>query len=258
MLALVFPGVAVPMVGAPGTVRGVTLTLPLALLVPIAFVAFTLQLYAVPFVRLETVTGLALPVPPVPPAGVHVAAYPVIGEPPSDAGAVKAMLALALPGVAGPIVGAPGGPTGVTFASLEADPVPTTLVAVTLQPYCTPFVRFITTIGLDEPFTVRVVCCVAAHVAVYDVIAEPPFDAGAVNATVAWPLPAVTVPIVGAPGTFAGVTFALPEAAELPRALVAITLQLYCVPFVSPLTVMGLVDPVPVTPAPPVGAHVAV
>ena len=73
IVACVFPGVAVPIVGAPGTVRGVTLTLALALPVPTAFVAFTLQLYAVPFVRLETVSGLAVPVPPVPPAGVHVA-----------------------------------------------------------------------------------------------------------------------------------------------------------------------------------------
>jgi len=44
------------------------------------------------------------------------------------------------------------------------------------------------------------------------VTGEPPSLAGAVNATVACMLPAVTMPIVGAPGTVAGVT--LPDAAD--------------------------------------------
>ena len=30
---------------------------------------------------------------------------------------------------------------------------------------------------------------------------DPPFEAGAEKVTVAWPFPAVAVPIVGAPGT---------------------------------------------------------
>lgn len=37
-------------------------------------------------------------------------------------------------------------------------------------------------------------------------IVDPPFDAGGVKVTVACPMPAVAVPIVGAPGTAAGVT----------------------------------------------------
>ncbi|MNF13972.1 hypothetical protein D3C80_2159970 [compost metagenome] len=40
-------------------------------------------------------------------------------------------------------------------------------------------------------------------VTVYPVIAAPPADAGAVNATVASALPPVAVPMVGAPGTTA-------------------------------------------------------
>jgi len=44
------------------------------------------------------------------------------------------------------------------------------------------------------------------HVAVYPVIAEPPLEAGMVNATVAWPLPGVAVPIVGAPGAVMAVS----------------------------------------------------
>jgi hypothetical protein len=171
---------------------------------------------------------------------------------------VKAMLALVLPGVAAPIVGAPGGPTGVTSTLADAEPVPTAFVAVTLHEYCTPLVRFMTVMGLAEPLTVRVVCPVAPHVTVYDAIAEPPFDAGAVKAIVACPLPAVAVPIVGASGACAGVTFALADAMELPRAFVATALQAYCVAFVSPLTVIGLVVAVALTPAPPVGVHVAV
>ena len=40
-------------------------------------------------------------------------------------------------------------------------------------------------------------------VAVYAVIVAPPFEDGAVKATVACVLPAVAVPMVGAPGTLA-------------------------------------------------------
>src|SRR5436190_19688273 len=43
----------------------------------------------------------------------------------------------------------------------------------------------------------------APQVTVYDVIVAPPSDAGGVNATVACALPALTTPIVGAPGTVA-------------------------------------------------------
>jgi hypothetical protein len=54
-----------------------------------------------------------------------------------ELGAVKAMLALALPAVAAPMVGAPGivsvDETGVTYTALEAELVPALLVAVTVQ-----------------------------------------------------------------------------------------------------------------------------
>ena len=39
------------------------------------------------------------------------------------------------------------------------------------------------------------------HVMAYLITALPPLDAGGVNEIVAWPLPFVTVPIVGASGT---------------------------------------------------------
>jgi hypothetical protein len=102
---------------------------------------------------------------------------------------------------------------------------------------------------------------------VYPVIADPPLLAGAVNATIVCALPAVAVPIVGAPGTDEGVTeFDAVLAGLFPLAFVAITVKVYAVPLVSPVTVMGLAEPFavilpgvevtvyPVTTAPPPGA----
>jgi hypothetical protein len=80
-------------------------------------------------------------------------------------------------------------------------------------------------------------------------MAAPPVLDGAVKLTVALLFPEVAVPIAGAPGTEAGVT--LLEAAEalpIPTLLVAVTVKVYDVPFVSPLTAMGLVAPVAVNP----------
>ena len=57
-----------------------------------------------------------------------------MAEPPLEAGAVKATVALALPPVAVPIVGASGTVADVTlFEAAEAGPVPMALVAVTLK-----------------------------------------------------------------------------------------------------------------------------
>jgi hypothetical protein len=81
--------------------------------VPIAFVAVTVNVYAVPVVKPETVI---VPEPavanvPVIPPGLDVAVYSVIGTPPSDAGAVYVTVAVVVPvAVAVPIVGAPGFP----------------------------------------------------------------------------------------------------------------------------------------------------
>jgi len=64
------------------------------------------------------------------------------------------------------------------------------------------------------------------EVTVYPVIAEPPSLAGAVNVTVAWALPAVAVPIVGAPGRAEGVTeFDAALAGPVPMVLVAATVK---------------------------------
>ena len=63
-------------------------------------------------------------------------------------------------------------------------------------------------------------------VTVYPVITMPPVEAGAVNATLAWALPAVATGLVGAPGTVLGVTAAdAAEATEFPAVLVATTVN---------------------------------
>jgi hypothetical protein len=57
-------------------------------------------------------------------------------------------------------------------------------------------------------------------------MAAPPLDAGAANVTFACALPPVAVPIVGAPGTVAGVTeLEAAEAVLVPFVLVAVTVN---------------------------------
>ena len=83
--------------------------------------------------------------------------------------------------------------------------------------------RPVTTSGEDPPVAVNPP---VLEVTVYEVIAEPPFETGAVNVTVACPLPAVAVPIVGAPGTVAGTTELLvAEEVLVPIAFVAVTVK---------------------------------
>ena len=80
-------------------------------------------------------------------------------------------------------------------------------------------------------------------------IGLPPFD-GAVQLTVACAFPAVALTFVGAPGSVAGVTaFDGLDARPVPIAFVAVTVNVYAVPFVSPVTVVLVAggDPVTVT-----------
>ena len=78
-----------------------------ALPVPALFVAVTVNVYAVPFVKPVTLIGLDAPLAVAPP-GLAVTVYVVIPAPPFDAGAVKVTLAEPLPAVALTEVGAPG------------------------------------------------------------------------------------------------------------------------------------------------------
>ena len=78
------------------------------------------------------------------------------------------------------------------------------------------------------------------------------------NVTLACALPAVAVPMLGAPGTVAGVTlFEAAEAAPVPTALVAVTVKVYAVPLERPVTVMDVQGAVQL-PVMPLGDEVAV
>ena len=117
-----------PLVNA-GTTPAVTDTEPDAGPVPTPLVAVTEQEYEVPFARPVTVIGLPAPLALNGP-GRHVAVKLVIALPPFEAGAVNAMVACPSPGVALPIVGAPGsaGPIVIEKACVV---LPDELVAVT-------------------------------------------------------------------------------------------------------------------------------
>jgi hypothetical protein len=71
------------------------------------------------------------------------------------------------------------------------------------------------------------------------VTAAPPLLTGAAHDTTDWVLAApVALTAVGAPGTVDGVTAAeADEAAPVPDAFVAVTVNVYEVPFVRPVTV---------------------
>ena len=70
-------------------------------------------------------------------------------------------------------------------------------------------------------------------------IGLPPSDAGGEKDIIAWALPAVEVPITGASGTVIGVTeFVATDGEPVPTSFVAVTVKVYGVPFVRPVTLM--------------------
>jgi hypothetical protein len=76
-----------------------------------------------------------------------------------------------------------------------------------------------------------------------------PFEAGATHDTEAWVSPGVALTLVGAPGSPAGVTAVDGvDAGPVPAALVAVTMNVYGVPSVSPVTAHGLAEHVVVAP----------
>jgi hypothetical protein len=145
-----------------------------------------------------------------------------------------------------PIVGASGTVAGVTeLLVADAVLVPTAFVAVTVKVYDTPFVSPVTVIG-DEP---PVALIPVFDVTVYVVIAEPPFEPGAEKVIVACPSPRVAVPMVGASGTAAGVAeFEALDAVLVPTLFVAVTVNVYAWPLVSPVTVIGDEPPYAIKP----------
>src|SRR5258708_31537679 len=83
-------------------------------------------------------------------------------------------------------------------------------------------------------------------------MAAPPLEAGASQLNITWLFPGVTSRPAGAPGTVAGVTeLDGDEAGPVPTALVAVTVKVYLVPLVRPLTVALVAVPLALAGIPP-------
>lgn len=149
----------------------------------------------------------------------------MIADPPFDDGAVQLTVACALPGVAAAPVGAPGTVRGITAdEAVEVAPLPAMFVAVTANVYDVPLVSPVIA-QVSVPAVVHVSPSGVA-IAVYPVIADPPFEDGAVQVTVTWVFPATPVGVPGWPGTVRGVTDELAaDAAPAPTAFVARTVK---------------------------------
>jgi hypothetical protein len=82
------------------------------------------------------------------------------------------------------------------------------------------------------------------------VIGDPPSEAGALNVSDACPEEPSAATFCGAPGVVAGVTVLEgADAGPTPAALVAVTVKVYGVPLLRPLTMIG--EPFPVAVMPP-------
>ena len=140
MLTLLLPGVPVMTVGAVGMPAGVATT-PLEFVpLPTPFSAATVKVYAMPLVspvNSETVEEVVIDNPP----GWAVITYCVIDVPPSLVGGLNEIVAFVSPRTTSVIVGALGGPRGVTeFELPEAVDPPTALFATTVNEYVEPLV----------------------------------------------------------------------------------------------------------------------
>jgi hypothetical protein len=137
--------------------------------------------------------------------------------------------------------GDPGTPEiVVALDAVEAEDVPCTLVAVTVNVYEEPLVRPVTVQLVSAPVLV-VHVWPAEEVTVYLVIVAPPLLAGAVQETSALP-PATDAPAaltaVGDAGELSGVTLLDAEdVVPVPWPFVAVTVKVYAVPLVRPCTV---------------------
>ncbi|MGB7962838.1 MAG: hypothetical protein WCF12_07765 [Propionicimonas sp.] len=189
-----------------------------------------------PFANPLTVHEVSLVVEQLPPSGVAVTVYPVIGAPPSEAGAAQATAALPSPGTAVTRSGAPGTVRGVTSAvGHEGVDEPAALTAVTVNAYARP---------LTSSFTVQDVAPLVVHVrspgravTVYPLTGDPPSPPLGSQLTSTEALPAATTTPVGVSGTVTGVTESEgADDSEVPRALLAETRKTYAVPLVSPIT----------------------
>ena len=122
------------------------------------------------------------------------------------------------------------------FDDPDAELVPTLLVAVTVNAYPVPLVRPVSTM---DSCVVVAVMLPGSEVTVYKVIGEPPLDAGAFQVMLACPFPAVATIPVGGLGMVTGVMeFDDPDAGLVPMLSVAMTVKVYSVPLVRPVSTM--------------------
>ena len=152
-LAPPFMGVATTDVGVSGIVAGVTeADADEAMDVPAAFTAFTVKVYAVPFVNPDIASGLPDVVNDVgPPTGVGLGMtmYPVMGVPPVLVGVSKEIVAAPEVATATTCSGAVGGAVGVTGVDADEETdVPMAFVAVTVKVYAWPIVSPVKFAGL--------------------------------------------------------------------------------------------------------------
>ena len=147
-VACALPPTAVIDMGKLGFVAGVTDTDADAELVPAPFVAVTVNVYDVPFVRPVTTMGDDAPDTSIPAGDDDTTLYLVIAEPPLDAGAVKETVACPFPLVAVPIVGAPGAVASNTDPVVATGPSPTEFCAVTVNVYVVPVTTPLTSVAI--------------------------------------------------------------------------------------------------------------
>jgi len=174
--------------------------------------------------------------------GEEVTVYMVIGAPPSVTGAVHVTIdELSLAEEPETPVGAPGTVDGTAPAE-EPTEVPLPFVAVTVNTYLVPFVRP-RTVQVKSPVVVQVFAP-GDDVTVYPVIEAPPFETGAAQETTDLPSAyEVALTRVGEPATIDGRASAEAlEAILVPRAFVAVTVNVYSVPFVKPTTAQVIAE----------------
>jgi len=124
------------------------------------------------------------------------------------------------------------------FDFTDETDVPTELVAVTVNVYLVPLVNPLMTafVAFAPTFTT---IPPGLEVIVYPVIGEPPLYAGKDHDTVAFPLPNTVLTFVGLVGADggAGITlFVGVDGTDVPMELMAVTVNVYAVPAVSPVS----------------------
>src|SRR3954453_8338651 len=144
-----------------------------------------------------------------------------MGVPPFE-GADQTSATVVFPAVAEARVGALGAVAGVAESAFEAGPAAIAFVASAGNGEVVPFV--IPPTVQDNP-PVEHVAPPGLAVAVYEVIVEPPSEAGADHARATCPSPRVAEVNVGAPGNVAGVAVSAFEAGPAPTKFLAVTVR---------------------------------